>query len=96
MGMLGRALLGKWLQMPGDQPVDAGTTPSATALPSIAAQAATTQPAESGSGWGWLKTNMAQMPGAIGGAALEALQQRYPYFGHNGALNFTKNGPWRR
>ena len=94
MGMLGRALLGKWLQMPGDQPVDAVATPSSTAMPVISTQAAITQPA--GNGWDWLKTNTAQMPGAIGGAALEALQQRYPYFGHNGALNFTQNGPWRR
>lgn len=94
MGMLGRALLGKWLQMPGDQPVDAGTPPIATARPSIAAPADIEQPA--GNGWDWLKTNTAQIPGAIGGAALESLQQRYPYFGHNGALNFPQNGPWRR
>ena len=96
MGTLGRALLGKWLQMPGDQPVDAVATPSSTAMPGISTQAATTQPAESGSRWGWLKTNMAQMPESTGGVALNALQQRYPYFGQNGALNFTQNGPWRR
>lgn len=83
MGFLGRTLLNSWLQSPtGTQP----TTQAPT-------QAPTPQPV---SGWDWLSTQGQQMVGNVSDSVLQGLQQRYPYFGQNGALNFTKNGPWRR
>ena len=91
MGLIGQALLNKWLQAPNAQPVTPAETPNA------AQQVGTGQPVtQPQSGWDWLSSQGQQMIGNVSDSVLQVMQQRYPYFGQNGALNFTKNGPWRR